>query len=185
MSPAEHSSGACFLNLFLKLIHKKSSITSATFLVVSMLSHCRPTLIYWRTRRTTGLHWYSRNFRPWAFTSPCWYITVAACYPVTHFAVHCLSSDYVFFAECPTFKTISPVFHHDGPRRVPRVVPEYPRLDLVAPFRSHLLRLWKVADSNRWLIPGSSENISLFQVAGLLHRFRLFPSLYRGNYLLG
>ena len=26
---------------------------------------------------------------------------------------------------------------------------------------------------------------SLFQVAGLLHRFRLFPSLYRGTYLLG
>ena len=41
------------------------------------------------------------------------------------------------------------------------------------------------ADSNRWLIPGSSENISLFQVAGLPHRYRLFPSLYRGNYLLG
>ena len=30
------------------------------------------------------------------------------------------------------------------------------------------------ADSNRWLI-----------VAGLPHRYRLFPSLYRGNYLLG
>ena len=42
------------------------------------------------------------------------------------------------------------------------------------------------ADSNRQLIPGSSENtFSLFQVAGLLHRFRLFPSLYRGTYLLG
>ena len=66
---------------------------------------------------------------------------MAACYPVTHFAVHCLSSDYVFFAECPTFKTIFPVFHHDGPRRVPRVVSEYPRFDLVAPFRSHLLRV--------------------------------------------
>ena len=35
-------------------------------------------------------------------------------------------------------------------------------------------RWWKVADSNRWLI-----------VAGLPHRYRLFPSLYRGNYLLG
>ena len=30
-------------------------------------------------------------------------------------------------------------------------------------------RWWKVADSNRWLI-----------VAGLPHRYRLFPSLYRG-----
>ena len=30
---------------------------------------------------------------------------------------------------------------------------------------------WKVADSNRWLI-----------VAGLPHRYRLFPSLYRGTY---
>ena len=71
---------------------------------------------------------------------------------------------------------LSPCFRSSQPRPLAMLhqfLAYLPGLPLRVP-----RRWWKVADSNRWLILGSSENFSLFQVAGLPHRYRLFPSLY-------
>ena len=55
--------------------------------------------------------------------------------------------------------------------------PAHPRLFGESP------PLW--SDAVAFISVGVRDYSPYFQVAGLLHRFRLFPSLYRGTYLLG